>query len=104
MSMVGYILNIRRERNLMSLRRDEMNHRDLVAIVTNVARRGLINLEAVETVEDMHTAKRFCSHFRAAVDGLDDGAVMQALSAARAKGPRKFRKGCGLWLTDKEAA
>lgn len=81
-----------------------VKHRDLVGILCHDAQYGHVDLDAIQTVEDIRVAKRFSSRFRVAVHGLADASVMRAIMAVTANGKRTFRKGCGMWLTDKEAA
>lgn len=79
-----------------------MTRNELTNIISHAARYGHVTLEAIETTEDMRLARKFSTHFHAAVQGLDDALVMDAIKAAQSKGKRTFRKGCGTWLTDKE--
>tara|TARA_R110000868_G_scaffold340674_1_gene601348 strand:+ start:764 stop:1012 length:249 start_codon:yes stop_codon:yes gene_type:complete len=79
-----------------------MTRNELTNIVSHAARYGHVTLDAIESIEDMRLARKFSTHFHAAVQGLADALVMDAVKAAQAKGKRTFRKGCGVWLTEKE--
>jgi hypothetical protein len=76
----------------------------ITANIIHAAKLGLVDLDAIKSREDVATAAKFSSHFNEAIRGLDGDLVWNSVQAAKAKGKRTFRRGCGLWLTDKEAA
>jgi hypothetical protein len=75
---------------------------ELERIISHAAKVGAIDLEAISSQELVRFAKKWSSHFNAAVEGLDDALVWEAVLKAKQRGRRTFRSGCGLWLTDKE--
>jgi hypothetical protein len=76
----------------------------ITANIIHCAQIGEIDLDAIETRADVAVGAKYSSHFREAIRGLDADVVWASIKAAKAKGKRTFRKGCGLWLTDREAA
>lgn len=76
----------------------------ITANIIHCAQIGVINLDAIETQDDVATGAKYSTHFNEAIRGLDADVVWASIKAAKAKGTRTFRKGVGLWLTDREAA
>lgn len=83
---------------------EPVSHTELTRIILDIAKRGHIDVAAITSNEDLVWARKFSSYFREAVRGVSDDAALRAVKAVAAKGARKFRSGCGQWLTDKEFA
>ena len=81
-----------------------MKLHELEKCISHAARVGAINLQELDSPETVKFATKWSSHFRAVVEGLDEAIVWGAVQKAKARGVRTFRKGVGLWLTDKEFA
>lgn len=76
----------------------------ITANIVHAAQIGAVDLDAIETRADVAIAAKFSGHFDAAIRGIDADAVWKAIEAAKVRGKRTFRSGCGLWLTDLEFA
>ena len=71
--------------------------------ILSAAKRGAVDLTQIKTGEDIALAYRFAGgQFREAIRGESDKDILAAIAKIVARGPRKFRSGVGLWLTDAE--
>jgi hypothetical protein len=62
----------------------------ITANILHCAQIGVINLDAIETHDDVATGAKYSSHFREAIRGLDANVVWASIEAAKAKGKRTF--------------
>lgn len=79
-----------------------MNLNTLANHLTDIAKAGHIALHEINSMADVLEAQRWSAHFRETIRGIDADLVMSAISKAKAKGTRTFRRGVGLWLTEAE--
>lgn len=79
-----------------------MKDQTLTALILTAARRGAVNLQAIQTTADVELAAFYSARFGETVKDVPSDQVLRIVQKLAALGVRKFRPACGAWLTDKE--